>query len=195
MPEKMPDGDVLVHCGDLTKRGSRKELEPVAEWLKNLPHKKKIVIPGNHDVSLDIKNYDELQKKFHPDKPENPVENRKLFEHVTMLYDDSVTYAGLKFYGSAYTPEYMNFSFSLKSEQDSIDCWSKIPDDTDILITHGPPNGILDETVRKDNAGDKILLREIQERVKPKLHCFGHIHEAYGKQVVGETTFINAAMC
>ena len=60
MPEKMPDGDVLVHCGDLTKRGSRKELEPVAEWLKNLPHKKKIVIPGNHDVSLDIKNYDEL---------------------------------------------------------------------------------------------------------------------------------------
>ena len=116
MPEKIPDGDVFISCGDLTRKGARHELEPVAEWLKNLPHKKKIIIPGNHDVGLDILQYDELKEKFHPGKYTDPVENRKLFEHVTMLYDDSVVYGGLKFYGSAYTPEYMGYSFALKTE-------------------------------------------------------------------------------
>ena len=112
-----------------------------------------------------------------------------------MLYDDSVIYGGHKFYGSAYTPEFMGYSFALKTEQDSIDCWSKIPSDTDILITHGPPNSIRDTTDKGFQAGDKILLKEIQERIKPKYHFFGHIHEAYGQEVVGETTFINAAIC
>ena len=83
--------------------------------------------------------------------------------NVTVLYDESITLeCGLKIYGSPYSPEFCNWAFSLKSTQDKIDCWSKIPDDTDILITHTPPHGILDERKGSGfNTGDEVLLEEV----------------------------------
>ena len=163
MPEAVPDGDVLIHCGDMSNVGKARELKLVNEWLGSLPHKTKIAIAGNHDVGLDIKQYDELWKRFHASNKEDPVENRKIMSSVTMLYDEAITLdCGLKIYGSPYSPEFCNWAFSLKTTQDKIDCWSKIPDDTDILITHGPPFGILDECAGSGfNAGDEVLLEEV----------------------------------
>ena len=113
-----------------------------------------------------------------------------------MLYDEILTLdCDLKIYGSPYSPEFNEWAFSLKSQEDQKNCWTQIPDDTDILITHGPPFGILDQNNDGLNCGDEILLKEVQERVKPQLHLFGHIHEAYGMQVINETTYINASTC
>jgi len=98
-----------------------------------------------------------------------------------MLYDESIELdCGIKIWGSPYSPEFCGWAFSLKSEADSCEHWKNIPDDTDILITHGPPLGILDRCSNGHKAGDACLLKEVKERVKPKYHLFGHIHEAYG---------------
>ena len=129
----------------MTNVGKGRELKQVNDWFGTLPHKTKIAIAGNHDIGLDIKQYDELWTRFHATRKEDPVLNRKIMSNVTVLYDESITLeCGLKIYGSPYSPEFCGWAFSLKSKQEKIDCWSKIPDDTDILITHGPPLGILD---------------------------------------------------
>ena len=73
MPENVPDGDVLIHCGDLTNVGKARELQSVNQWMGKLPHKTKIVIAGNHDVGLDIKQYDQLWPRFHGSNKEDPV--------------------------------------------------------------------------------------------------------------------------
>ena len=62
-------------------------------------------------------------------------------------------------------------------------------------MTHGPPKGILDRNAGAIECGDEILAKEVRERVKPKFHLFGHIHEAYGVEKVEETTYINASTC
>ena len=117
MPDAVPDGDVLIHCGDLTNVGKARELQIVNEWFGKLPHKTKIAIAGNHDVGLDIKQYDELWKRFHASNQEDPVENRKIMTNVTMLYDEAITLdCGLKVYGSPYSPEFCNWAFSLKTK-------------------------------------------------------------------------------
>ena len=113
-----------------------------------------------------------------------------------MLYDEAIELdCGIKIYGSPYSLEFCGWSFALKNDQDCQECYSKIPEDTDILMTHGPPFGILDTNMRGEHCGDINLLKEIQNRVKPAYHLFGHIHEAYGEQTQGETTFVNAAVC
>ena len=102
--------------------------------------------------------------------------------NITLLYDEAIILdCGLKIYGSPYTPEFYEWAFSLKNQEEKIECWSKIPNDTNILVTHGPPLGILDQNADGIPCGDDILLKEVQERVKPKLHLFGHIHEGYGR--------------
>ena len=127
-----------------------------------MPHKTKIVIPGNHDIGLDVKQYEELWKKRHKDRKEDPVENRKIFTNATMLYDEAIVLdCGIKIYGSPYSLEFFGWSFALKNEQASKECYSKIPEDTDILMTHGPPYGILDTNMRGEHCGDIILLQEI----------------------------------
>jgi len=145
MPQSVPDGDVLLHCGDMSNVGLGKELQAVDNWFASLPHKTKIAIAGNHDVGLDIKQYDELWKRFHRTK-EDPVENRKLMKNVKILYNESITLdCGIKIWGSPYSPEFCGWAFSLKTDEDSKEMWKTIPDDVDILMTHGPPHGILDD--------------------------------------------------
>lgn len=119
-----------------------------------------------------------------------------MMTNITILYDEAIELdCGIKIWGSPYSPEFMGWAFSLKTPKDSVDLWQQIPDDTDILMTHGPPHGIQDECSNGFHAGDAALLKEVKERVKPKYHLFGHIHEAYGATVIGPTTFINASIC
>ena len=176
---KSPD-DILIHAGDLTNTGSRKELESVNKWFGTLPYKHKIVIAGNNDGS-----------GMDPSKTKQPIDGHKIFTNATYLENEAVTIHGLKIFGSPYTPKHYG-GFQLDNDTESTHVFSQIPPDTNILVTHGPPYQILDQTSKGTHVGD-TQLREIVLKIKPKLMIFGHIHNAYGRHVENGTYFINAA--
>jgi Icc-related predicted phosphoesterase len=110
------------------------------------------------------------------------------------LLDEELELEGLKFYGSPYQPEFCNWAFNLPRGPQLARKWAKIPDDTDVLITHGPPGGILDRVAGGELVGCNDLRKRVKE-INPKLHVFGHIHEAYGWHWEDKTIFVNAANC
>ncbi len=130
----IPDGDVLIHAGDCLGRGSIFELEDFDYWLGELPHPTKILIAGNHDWCFQTR----------------PNEARKLVTNAIYLEDSGVTIGGLKFWGSPITPTFRNWAFNRDRGPDIAKHWDLIPDDTDVLVTHGPPEGIFDTVIEKD---------------------------------------------
>jgi Icc-related predicted phosphoesterase len=172
---EVPDGDILVHGGDVTLHGTLDDVEFFNDWLGTLPHKHKVVIAGNHDFCFQ----------------NDPAEARARLTNATYLEDAGCEIAGLKFYGSPWTPLFFDWAFML-SDSDLAAKWARIPAGLDVLITHGPPHGLLDWTNRDEHAGSSTLLDRVRE-VKPRLHVFGHIHEAAGRTEVEGTTFLNAS--
>lgn len=188
----MPEGDILFHTGDFTDWGSFTDIRDFGDWLRGLPYKHKVVIAGNHDVKFETV----------PEMCKSCLLQKK---NIHYLENQTIELEGLKIFGSPYTPKFGGaFQLGyLSGEFADYKFWkSQIPDKVDILLTHGPPFGILDEINRtvyhdyteKENCGSQGLLKRVLE-VKPKIHAFGHIHESYGmiKQRYG-ITFINAAM-
>jgi len=172
----VPDGDVLVHGGDITRRGQLEDVEDFDRWLGTLPHKHKIVICGNHDFCFQ----------------EKPAEARARITHAIYLEDSGCEIDGVTFYGSPWQPWFGGWAFNLARGEELANVWAKIPDRVDVLITHGPPQGILDRTNRDEFAGCRDLFHRVFE-VKPKLHVFGHIHEAAGRSEIDGITFVNAS--
>jgi calcineurin-like phosphoesterase family protein len=172
----VPDGDVVIHAGDLTMGGTPAELQKAAKWWNALPHPNKIFIAGNHDWGFE----------------RMPGAYEDLFDGY-YLEDGGVEIDGTMFWGSPYQPEFCNWAFNVNRGEKIKRHWDLIPDWVDVLITHGPPKGILDECEDGFNAGCEELSLAI-ERVKPKVHVFGHIHEGYGTYVspMG-TTYVNAS--
>lgn len=189
---KVPNGDVLICAGDITFNGELDVLEDFANWMGSLPHTYKCVIAGNHDGSLKIN---------HPDR----AKILKFFNDAGIIYlqDSSVGIEGLKFYGSPASPIYGNYAFTYERGKEIAEVWSKIPDDVDILISHGPSHGILDLAYRNingfgyyDNAGCEELRKTIDARLKNlKLHICGHLHHNGGKKEIHNgITYVNAAV-
>lgn len=198
----LPDGDVLLHAGDLTNVGEVKQISDFCDWMSELTqYKHKIVIAGNHDLTLDEDSYyPELCKRFHFGKRKNDEEARRLMRtspHFTYLEDATVeNIFGYNVYGSPWQPEFCNWAFNLKRGAECDKIWDKIPTETDILLTHGPPLGYGDLCLPgKHRAGCLELLNQIEGRIKPLVHVFGHVHEGYGVTTNGVTTFINASTC
>lgn len=174
---EIPDGDVLVHCGDFSiRRDTMLSLELLNEEFKKLPHKYKILVPGNHDWCFE----------------DNYEEACKVFTEGTVLINRSIEIEGIKFYGTPDQPIFYNWAFN-KTAEELIKSYSKIPEGTDVLITHTPPLWILDE-VSRGHVGSEELYNRVLE-INPKLHIFGHIHEGYGITEINDITFINAAIC
>ncbi len=171
----VPDGDILVHTGDLTLHGSLEDVEEFNRWLGTLPHAHKLVIAGNHDFCFQ----------------QQPAEARARLTSATYLEDSGCEIASLRFYGSPWTLTFFDWAFMLP-EDELLAKWEQIPAPLDVLMTHGPPHGILDRTNRNEHAGSVTLLQRVQE-VKPRLHVFGHIHEAAGRMESEGITFINAS--
>ena len=170
----VPEGDVLIHAGDLTGRGTLPELEQVADWLRAQPHPHKIVIAGNHDFALQ----------------RNPVAARALFHGLTFLEDSEVTLAGLTIWGSPWQPWFYDWAFNLHRGAEIDAKWRLIPEGLDVLVTHGPPAGFGDRVHDGERVGCEDLLRHLG-RVKPRLHLFGHIHEDRGEWQLGPTRIVN----
>ena len=178
LTRQIPLGDVLVHCGDFTNRGTAIEVLSFLEWYGNLPHKHKIFIAGNHDF-------------FFEDITKDTIES-VLPNNVIYLENSGIEINGINFWGSPSQPIFFDWAFN-KTHEELKKTWSKIPVDTDVLITHCPPHQILDKTNNGLNVGCKAL-KERLEIINPKINVFGHIHEAYGIEKQNETTFINASI-
>ena len=175
----VPDGDVLIHTGDFCSAGEYWEMAEALTWFRNLPHARKICVAGNHDFVAE----------------EDPVFVQDVLgKDVDYLAGTGVDIEGKKFWGSPIQPEFHGWAFN-RSRQYRRDYWDTVmPDNIDVLLTHCPPRGILDANMRGERVGDKHLFRNVTTRVKPKLHVFGHIHEARGAKAVGGTAFVNATL-
>lgn len=172
----VPDGDVLIHAGDFTLfNKSRASVRDFNQWLFELPFCRKLVIPGNHEFKF-------VDTRW-----------RHLISAATFLLNEGVELDGIRTWGSPLTPS--NFSsFGATSDADCGRIFSRIPTGTDLVITHGPPHGILDiAEIENGHQGCPLLLSAIR-RVRPALHVFGHIHQSYGMASVNGTVFVNAAL-
>eukprot|EP00927_Polykrikos_kofoidii_P068866 TRINITY_DN64216_c0_g1_i1.p1 TRINITY_DN64216_c0_g1~~TRINITY_DN64216_c0_g1_i1.p1 ORF type:complete len:432 (+),score=56.31 TRINITY_DN64216_c0_g1_i1:106-1401(+) len=184
----LPPGDVLLHAGDFTMGGQPEEVDDFAIWLRDLPYPHKLVIAGNHERSFDP-------------EAESAGNIRALFvsscgESVTYLEDDLVSVSGVRVYGSPWQPEFgVDWAFNLPRGPPCADRWKQIPENVDVLMTHGPPLGRGDRCKNGMRAGCADLLAEVQGRVKPSYCVFGHVHEGFGATSDGTTTFINASSC
>ena len=171
-----PGGEIFVHAGDITQRGSLEELAAFNDWLGTLDYKHKIVIAGNHDFCFE----------------ENLDGARGVLSNAILLHDQEIVIDGVKFYGSPWQPEFCDWAFNLPRGEPLRRKWRMIPDDTDVLITHGPPMGHGDKIRNVGNVGCEDLLDRIRV-VKPKIHVFGHIHEGHGISMEGATQCVNAS--
>jgi predicted phosphodiesterase len=180
---RVPPCDILIHAGDLTRDIGRKSLQEFLVWLERQPAPHKILIAGNHDGAF---------QKW-PDLAVQMV--KEYAPSVTYLQDSGCEIGGLKFWGSPYTPTFFDWYFMRDRGADIKRHWDMIPEGLDVLITHGPPEGIFDVSSYDNKGyGCKDLLEAVK-RVKPRVHCFGHFHATNGQTKVGDTLFINATIC
>lgn len=202
----LPGGDILIHSGDATGRGTSGEIESFLKWYGSQDYIYKIFVAGNHDWGFEREpeRYEEMCKKY----------GVIYLNDSGFTIQDIDTGKDIKIWGSPVQPEFCNWAFNRrvgKELPDNYDPyhtyekinkwikphWDLIPDDTDILITHGPPEGILDSVQNHFHPGGENVgcphLRDAVKRVKPKLHVFGHIHDQSGLMVSGDTMFCNAA--
>jgi predicted phosphodiesterase len=172
----VPAGDVLIHAGDFTRHGTIEEVRDLNAWLGALPHPQRLVIAGNHDRIC----------------VEAPEIIPALLSHAHYLCDTAVTIAGLVCFGSPWTAS-PGWAFG-RSPLALDDHWRTLPTEIDVLITHGPPQGLCDQDRTGASCGDASLAAALQ-RIRPRLHVCGHIHEAYGVAVWQGTTVVNASSC
>lgn len=188
----VPAGDVLLHAGDMTKIGQPGEFVQFSKLMQSLPHKYKVVIPGNHELGLDPTAGRGATYNMAGGKRDECL---KSITDCIFLEDHWVKINGIKIYGSPWQPEFAGWAYNLDRGAPLQKVWEKIPDDTDVLMTHGPPIRHGDLCNSGLRAGCVDLMRTIQTRVHPKYHVFGHIHEDPGMTSDGETYYINASTC
>jgi len=179
---ELPEGDLLIVAGDLTATGGPRELENFNRYLERQSVKfghDPLVIAGNHDFAFE----------------DAPTEARRLLSAAVYLEDELVEIDGKLIYGSPWTPEFKRWAFMKERGPEIRQAWKKIPDGLDVLVTHGPPHGILDYC--GVNAGCEELLETLTKRLArpPRFHVFGHIHEGYGQEQGERTVFLNVSIC
>ncbi len=171
---KLLSGNVLIHAGDITEYGTEEEVMDFLKWFAKQPFHYKIFIAGNHDLFLEECKPTKLKRMI----PEN----------IIYLQNSGIQINGVNIWGSPVTPYFLGMAFNERSGKAIKKVWNKIPANTEILITHGPPKGILD-----NGFGCNQLMEQVN-KIQPAIHIFGHVHEHYGIQKNGNTKFINAAI-
>ncbi len=188
---QVPDVDLVIHCGDESTHGNPCMNEPESrrffDWYAALDIPTKVFVPGNHSTAVE-------QGLIRPDE----------FPELRFLVHRAIECNGLKIFGSPYTPRFHDWAYMKKRTQLDV-VWQSVPDDVDILVTHGPPKGVLDmtrdfESKHLIQVGCAALRRHVDERIRPKIHAFGHLHDEkgvsnYGMFTRGATQFINCSCC
>jgi len=187
--QDLPGGDLLLHSGDMSSMGYDYEITNFLKWFSGLDnYTNKVFIAGNHDWGFE----------------DNPQWCKEMIE----LYDDKLDYlqdnllvigkdynTAIKVYGSPWQPEFYDWAFNLpRNGTELAEKWSQIPEDTDILLTHGPAWGYVDTILGQTQHLGCELLAERIKVVKPKIHVCGHIHSGRGYVFDGTTHYINASV-
>jgi Icc-related predicted phosphoesterase len=175
----VPEAEILIHAGDFMIHGRAiAEIDDFNDWLGSLPHRHKIVVAGNHDLFFES----------------NPKAARAHLSNAVYLEHAGVALEGIHFWGCPVTPVLPHMAFAVQRGAASRKYWDKIPIGTDVLITHGPPFGILDkENIVAKHMGCEQLSKAVL-RIQPRLHVFGHIHGGRGREEgPNGTCFLNCA--
>ncbi len=205
MTHPIPKGDVLIHAGDISNKGGERDVTNFVHWFQNIEgFDSKIFIAGNHDFCFERVNephhkgdYDWLHTLMFE---ENLSQSNVIYLEDDVIEIESPEFSRpIKFYGTPWQPWFYDWAFNLPRLGDELkDKWAFIPEDTDVLITHGPPNGYGDLVNNwrqpNTNVGCELLLNRILD-IKPLVNVFGHIHEGYGVEYNDNTIFVNASIC
>lgn len=197
-PNWLPHADVLVHAGDISNVGKAGEIDHFCNWFANLKgYDHKIFIAGNHDLGFEkhSRSYKEIQ-----------VILKTYEKEITYLEDEGMSITKdlgtpeeqtINIWGSPWQPEFHKWAFNLQRGKELEDKWKLIPDNTDVLITHGPPYGIGDFVPYKggEYVGCRDLLDRLCQLEKLKAHIFGHIHYSYGHVMRNNFQLVNASVC
>jgi len=186
----LPGGDLLIHAGDLSSMGYQHEIQGFCSWFNKLnDYDHKVFIAGNHDWGFQ-------------NNTEKIMEIVNSYKWIDYLQDDVIMFGKtgnpedmIKIWGSPWQPEFYDWAFNLPREGEELrEKWNLIPNDVDILVTHGPAHGYLDRVIGGwENLGCELLAEAIEVK-RPKIHVCGHIHSGYGYIFDGETHYINASV-
>lgn len=195
----IPECDVLVHCGDFTWDGKFWDVWRFVHWLEKQPARHKVVIAGNHDLTLDHNG-----SKYNPRT--RGLLSKCMDNSIHYLEDSGIEIDGIKFYGTPWTPWFYDWGFNGIIDANLAfyrgvsltERYSLIPEDVQVLICHGPPYDILDKTLCRDQDDRRgsVEMRKLtsEKLTQLGLYLCGHIHEARGMEMAdGGVTFINAS--
>ena len=185
----IPEGDVLIHAGDCTGSGTLPQIHEFARWMGTQPHAYKILVAGNHDFCFDRKLRGSTMS----------VWARELCEQngITYLRGESVSIRGINFFGFPWQPIFRHMAFNAR-EAELRGRLKLVPDDTHVLISHGPAYGILDFGPNEGrHVGCQSLAKRIEQLPNLMAHICGHIHEGYGilQREAGGLNFVNGSIC
>lgn len=195
------DYNVLIHAGDVSSMGYMYEVSEFINWFQNLKgFDTKIFVAGNHDFAFEQLNSPHHEGEY--DWLKNLIYEENLSQSDCVYLEDSeflITVSNInrpiKFYGSPWQPAFRNWAFNLPRNGNELELkWNNIPEDVDILITHTPPYGIGDYTMKNERVGCELLKIRL-ENISPLIHVYGHIHEAYGVSISDKTIYVNACTC
>jgi len=177
---RSPYADVFLHAGDFTGTGKWEEISAFNDWLGKLPHRFKVLIAGNHDFPFDVKH-----ERFQgvPGSTDRVRDAERLLKDCSYLLDQEIVVWGIRIWGSPHTPYFGGWAFNESPGAEIRRKWDLIPEGIDILVTHGPPFGVLDVNKKGEHCGCVDLLDAVR-RIKPRYHLFGHIHEGYGQSTI-----------
>ena len=175
---RLPPGDVLLHCGDISYNGCKRDIISFYEWFSQQPFTHKLFVAGNHDSPFTA--------DYSPIKLHVPY-------NVVYLQDSGVEIQGVKVWGSPVTPVFRSSAFTVAAGAPIRAHWQGIPTDTDILLTHGPALGVCDQNANNIHAGCAELAGVLDER-RVQVHAHGHIHEAHGVSIRAGRISVNASV-
>lgn len=175
--KNLPSGTVLLHGGDVCNRGDADQAQDFLDWFASLDYQFKIFISGNHDFELD---------SGECVIPDRLSDGSPFPDNMIHLVDQSFELGNIKIWGAATAAK-----DGLKSEPPQL--WSSVPSDTNILMTHYPPHGILDQNWAGKHCGLRGL-KQMVSKLAPRVHLFGDIHASYGEKKLGDTQYYNGSL-
>ena len=176
----VPACDLLVHAGDFSRRGRREEFSAILAWMAAQPARARVLVAGNHDRFCEVASAE--------------AHTLAAASGVRYLEDEGVEIEGLAIWGSPVTPAFHSLAFNRERGAALRAHWDRIPERVDLLVTHGPPRGLGDRVFFGAHVGCADLLARVRA-LAPRVHLFGHIHEARGEYHLAgvRTRFVNAA--